>query len=99
MTDTPAPADDAVERAKALPPPTVREIIVALDDPTDKIARCTDNTGKVRQPPELWIASVGTWLLMDGSRAMIALKGTHRFNGLDRMRLASACKRWARRNP
>ena len=91
---------DAIDRARKLPPPTVREICAELNKPTGTITYCTEQTQqgvKRRDPPELWIEALHTWLLCDGSRAQTAIIGTVKYKGLNRTRIAQAVKRWSKR--
>lgn len=92
-----------IEAAQALPQPTVREIIAAIDSEAKTVTWCVapaqDGSGGTmrRVPWELWIEETATWLRFDGSFAQFALRGERRFNGLDRTRLHSACRRWQKR--
>jgi hypothetical protein len=91
--------NDPVEAARQLPPPSVKDIIGELDNPTGTITYCVDHTGQRRNPPELWIAALHTWLKCDGSERTTALQGKETYHGLNRQRIAQAVRRWRRHNP
>lgn len=83
----------------AEPQPTVREIIAELDHPTAAVMWCVNHPSGTRQDPLcLWVEGLAGWINFDGSKGVFALRGHARYTGLNRRRIAAACKRWSKKH-